>query len=51
MVWDDPGVACLKDLAMAILRKADHPLVSGRSGITAEDLVAEVSMGMAPQTT
>lgn len=46
VVWF--GVRRLTGLAMASLRKANHPLVSGRSGdITAADLVAEVvSMSM-----
>ena len=41
----------LTELAMDCLKKIDHPLVSGRSGVVAEGLVAEVSMGMALQTT
>jgi len=48
VVWN--GVPRLTILAMATLRKADNPMVSGMGHIAVEDLVAEISSGMALQT-
>ena len=43
VVWDC-SVPRLTKLAMSSLKKSDHPLVNGRNDVTADDIVAELSI-------